>query len=66
MEQFMDGLAHWLAVILPFVGGIVLLWKKLDKIKDAISRIDKKKVSHKTCGKRRAQCPCKTKERSEK
>ncbi len=65
MEAFADGLLRWLAMILPFIGGIAVLWKKLDKIRDCISRIDKKKVSHKTCEKRRAACPCKTTSRKD-
>lgn len=58
-EAFTDGLATYLAVLVPVLAGIGILWKKMDKIWKSINRVDKKKVSHKTCEKRRAQCMCK-------
>lgn len=58
MESFIDNLLKYFAVIGPIMLGIAFLYKKLNKVDRSIGKIDKKKVSHKVCEKRRAQCPC--------
>lgn len=47
------------ATILLAVGsGFAWLARKFDRVVNKIGKIDKKKVSHKTCVERRKECPC--------
>ena len=40
--------------------GTMFAWlaRKFDRLQNSVGRIDKKKVSHKTCVERRKECPC--------
>lgn len=47
------------ATVLVAIGsGFAWLARKFDHLSGKIGRIDKKKVSHKTCIERRKECPC--------
>ena len=47
-----------LALIGAMFAGFRWIARKFDRVAEKVGKIDKKKVSHKTCEKRRAQCPC--------
>lgn len=45
--------------VLAAIGSLAAyLARKFDRVIAQISKIDKKKVSHKTCIERRKECPC--------
>ena len=45
--------------VLAAIGSLAAyLARKFDRVIAQISKIDKKKVSHKTCVERRKECPC--------
>lgn len=45
--------------ILAAIGSLAAyLARKFDRLQNSIGKIDKKKVSHKTCIERRKECPC--------
>jgi len=47
------------ATILAAIGsGFAWLARKFDRLQSSVGKIDKKKVSHKTCIERRKECPC--------
>ena len=50
--------AGFAAVLVAMGSGFAWLARKFDRLSDKIGRIDKKKVSHKTCIERRKECPC--------
>ena len=50
--------AGFVAVLVAGGSGFAWLGRKFDRVAEKIGRIDKKKVSHKTCIERRRECPC--------
>lgn len=47
------------SLLVAMFAGFKWLARKFDRVVDKIGKIDKKKVSHKVCAQRRAECPCK-------
>ena len=48
----------FVTVLVALGSGFAWLARKFDRLGNQIGRIDKKKVSHKTCIDRRKECPC--------
>lgn len=48
----------FVSVIAALAAGFTHLARKFDRLTQHIGRIDKKKVSHKTCIERQERCPC--------
>lgn len=48
----------FVTVLVALGSGFTYLSRKFDRLTGKIGRIDKKKVSHKTCVERRKECPC--------
>ena len=48
----------FVSVIAALAAGFTHLSRKFDRLTGRISKVDKKKVSHKTCIERRKECPC--------
>ena len=58
MNVTWEMIAGFAAVLVAMGSGFAWLARKFDRLSDKIGRIDKKKVSHKTCIERRKECPC--------
>ena len=50
--------AGFVAVLVAMGSGFAWIARKFDCLQVTIGKIDKKKVSHKTCIERRKECPC--------
>ena len=50
----------FITVIVALFAGFKWIAKKFDRLAERVGKLDKKKVSHKTCVARRAECPCVT------
>ena len=48
----------FVTVLVALGSGFAYLSRKFDRLTAQIGKIDKKKVSHKTCIERRRECPC--------
>jgi len=51
-------LAGFVSVLVATGAGFAWLARKFDRLSTHIGKIDKKKVSHKTCIERQERCPC--------
>ena len=51
-------LVGFVSVLAAIGTGFAWLARKFDRLQSSIGKIDKKKVSHKTCIERRKECPC--------
>jgi len=51
-------LVGFVTMLAAMASGFAWLARKFDRLTGRIGRIDKKKVSHKTCIERRKECPC--------
>ena len=58
MNVTWEMLLGFVTVLVALGSGFAYLSRKFDRIAGRIGRIDKKKVSHKTCIERRKECPC--------
>ena len=58
MNVTWEMIAGFAAVLVAMGSGFAWLARKFDRLTGRIGRIDKKKVSHKTCIERRRECPC--------
>ena len=48
----------FIAILATMGSGFAWLAHKFDRLSNGIGKLDKKKVSHKTCIERRKECPC--------
>lgn len=48
----------FVAMLAAMGAGFSWLARKFDRLTERIGKVDKKKVSHKTCIERRKECPC--------
>lgn len=62
METTLEAIGKLLAVIVPILGALVWVLKRIERGQQQmlrkITKVDKHKVSYKVCDKRRAECPC--------
>lgn len=65
MNVTWEMIATLVTILVSMFGGFKWLASKFDKVSEKIGKIDKKKVSHKTCAQRRAECPCNTQQKRE-
>lgn len=50
--------AGFVTVLVALGSGFAWIARKFDRLQNTVGKIDKKKVSHKTCIERRKECPC--------
>lgn len=58
MNVTWEMIAGFAAVLVAMGSGFAWLARKFDRLTGKIGKIDKKKVSHKTCLERQGRCPC--------
>ena len=58
MNVTWEMLVGFVSILLAIGSGFAWLARKFDRVVNRIGRIDKKKVSHKSCIERRRECPC--------
>ena len=58
MNVTWEMIVGFVSVIAALAAGFTHLARKVDRLTEKIGKVDKKKVSHKTCIERRKECPC--------
>jgi len=58
MNVTWEMIVGFISVLAAIGSGFAWLARKFDRLSVSVGRIDKKKVSHKTCIERRKECPC--------
>lgn len=58
MNITVEMVVGFVTVVAAIWTGFVWIARKFDRLQSSVGKIDKKKVSHKTCIERRKECPC--------
>ena len=58
MNVTWEMVAGFVTVLAALWSGFVWIARKFDRLQSSVGKIDKKKVSHKTCIERQERCPC--------